>query len=520
MKHDDGLTMPEPLDETDPIPLLAGDADDERLRANVGPTGWENPQPAERYNLVVIGGGTAGLVSAAGAAGLGAKVALIERDLLGGDCLNVGCVPSKALLRSARVRGEMRRARALGAEVEGLSIDGSRVLARMRGLRADLSPNDSATRFSEELGVDVFRGSARFRGPDSVEVAGATLRFRRAVIATGASPVVPPIPGLAEAGYATNESIFTRTEIPGHLVILGGGPIGCELAQAFCRLGSEVTILLRGDALLPREDRDAAAIVENALVADGVAIRRHCKVENAVREADLRRLTVETDTGAAEIRCDEILVAAGRRPNTAGLGLDAAGVALGARGAIETDERLQTSNPAIYAAGDVCLDEKFTHAADFAARLVIENALFRRTRKRSDLLVPRCTYTDPEIASVGLTRDDAAGAPDGLRRWRVPMAEVDRARLDGETDGYVEIVTPAKGDRILGATIVASHAGEMIGEICVAMHKGMGLGSLAGVMHPYPTQAEAIRKAGDLYNRTRLTPTVKRLFELWFRWNR
>ena len=519
-------TQPRPRSEASPggehapIPLLENDPADERLRQQVGPPDWQNPEPAACYNLVVVGGGTAGLVTAAGAAGLGARVALIERDLLGGDCLNVGCVPSKALLRSARVRGEMRRAKALGATVESITIDGAAVLERMRSLRADLAPNDSATRFRDELGVDVFRGAARFTGTDTLEVEGATLRFRRAVIATGASASVPPVPGLGEAGFATNETIFSRTSLPERLVVLGAGPIGCELAQAFRRLGSSVTLLEVGDAILPREDRDAAALVHAALLDDGVDIRVGCRIEGVERAGEGRVVRLATSTGIEELACDELLVATGRKPNVAGLGLEEAGVQLDSRGAVAVDDRLQTTNPAIYAAGDVCLDEKFTHAADFAARLVIENSLFRRSRKRTELLIPRCTYTDPEIASVGITREDAEGAPRGLRRWRIPFSDLDRARLDGEEDGYVEVVTPERGDRIVGATIVASHAGEMIGEVCVAMRNGMGLGSLASVIHAYPTQAEAIRKAGDLYNRTRLTPLVKRLFSLWFRWNR
>lgn len=499
--------------------LQEGDPDDERLRAHVQPTGWTNPEPAERYNLVVIGGGTAGLVAAAGAAGLGARVALIEAHMLGGDCLNSGCVPSKALLRSARVAGELGRAAELGFPAAAGAPDSAAALRRMRQLRADMAPIDSAERFRSELGIDVFQGRAHFTGPDEIAVGDARLRFRRAVVATGAQPILPDIPGLAAAGVRTNESIFALEAAPARLAVVGGGPIGCELAQAFQRLGSQVTIFLRGPALLPREDRAAAAIVEAALLADGVRILHQTRVEEMSREGQTRHIHYRHDGALQKFAVDEILVATGRAPNIKGLGLEAAGIEADHRKGIQVDDRLQTTNPAVYASGDVCLSEKFTHAADFASRLVIQNALFRGSRKRSALLIPRCTYTHPEIASVGVTTQEAG---DGLayREWLIPFADLDRARLDGETEGFVRILTPRKGDKIVGATIVASHAGEMIGEICVAMQGGVGLGALANITHPYPTQADAIRKAGDLYNRTRLTPLVKRLFGLWFRWNR
>ncbi|MEO2169853.1 MAG: mercuric reductase [bacterium] len=499
--------------------LRDGDPDDERLRAHVQPTGWTNPEPAERYNLVVIGGGTAGLVAAAGAAGLGARVALIEAHMLGGDCLNSGCVPSKALLRSARVAAELGHGAELGFPAAAGTPDSAAALRRMRQLRADLAPIDSAERFRTELGIDVFQGRARFTSADEIAVGDARLRFRRAVVATGASPVLPDIPGLAAAGVRTNESIFALDAAPARLAVVGGGPIGCELAQAFQRLGARVTILLRGPSLLPREDRAAAAIVEEALLADGVQILRDVRIETMSREGETRQVHYRQSGALESLAVDEILVAAGRSPNIDGLGLASAGIAADSRTGIEVNDRLQTTNPAVYASGDVCLSDKFTHAADFSSRIVIQNALFRGSRKRSALLIPRCTYTDPEIASVGVAASEDGGST-SCREWLVPFADLDRARLDGETNGFVRILTPVKGDKIIGATIVARHAGEMIGEVCVAMQAGVGLGALANITHPYPTQADAIRKAGDLYNRTRLTPLVKRLFRLWFRWNR
>ena len=499
--------------------LIPGDSHDNRLLSHVRPEDWKNPQPEGRYNLVVIGGGTAGLVTAAGAAGLGARVALIEGGLLGGDCLNAGCVPSKAILRSAKARPEAAIGADLGFPTEG-QPDFGRAFERMRQLRADLAPVDSARRFRDELGVDVYQGRARFKAPDFVEVGGQILQFRRAVIATGASPSLPPIPGLADAEPHTNESIFTLTKCPARLVVIGTGPIGCELAQAFHRLGARVTVVAPDEHILPREDRDASLPVQNAMEADGIELLLRHSIESVQRNGDERVLQVRDENGSRELIADEILVATGRSPNIEELGLDEIGVEADPQRGILVDDRLQTTNPLIYAAGDVCLEQKFTHAADFAARIVIQNSLFRGSRKFSSLLIPRATYTDPEIASVGLSRTQAHEQKTGVREWTVPFADLDRARLDGETEGFVRILTAKKSDKILGATIVARHAGDMIGEVATAMSAGIGLGKLANVIHPYPTQADAIRKAGDLYNRTRLTPLVKRLFSLWFRWNR
>ncbi|MDG1957752.1 MAG: mercuric reductase [Candidatus Binatia bacterium] len=499
--------------------LLPEDSHDIRLLSHVRPGDWQNPEPQGRYNLVVIGGGTAGLVTAAGAAGLGARVALIEGGLLGGDCLNAGCVPSKAILRSAKARVDPATNAELGYPAEG-GPDFGRAFERMRQLRADLSPVDSARRFRDELGVDVYQGRGRFESPDSVRVGDQSLLFHRAVIATGASPSIPPIPGLAESTPHTNESIFTLTEAPGHLIIIGTGPIGCELAQAFRRLGSDVTMVAPDEHILPREDRDASLPVQRALESDGVQLLLRHSIEKVQRVGDETLLHVKTDEEGRELRCDQLLVATGRSPNIEGLGLAEVGVETDPQQGIKVDDRLQTTNPRIYAAGDVCLEQKFTHAADFAARTVIQNALFRGSRKLSSLLIPRCTYTDPEIASVGLSLNQAAEEKIEVREWTVPFADLDRARLEGDTDGFVRILTGMKSDKILGATIVARHAGDLIGEVATAMSAGVGLGKLANVIHPYPTQADAIRKAGDLYNRTRLTPLVKRLFALWFRWNR
>ncbi len=483
---------------------------DRELVSQVHPPGWTNPQPLERYHLVVLGAGTAGLVTAAGAAGLGAKVALAERALMGGDCLNFGCVPSKAVLASAGAVATLGRSGELGVRaLGGVSVDFPAVMERMRKLRAGIAAHDGARRFSA-LGIDVFLGEARFTSPTEVAVDGQKLRFARAVIATGGRASVPPIPGLAEAGFRTNETIFNLTELPKSLAIVGGGPIGCELAQAFARLGSQVTIVQKHAQFLPREDREAADLLLRTFLAEKVGVRMDATVERVELRGGQKHLHV-TRNGAQEILAvDEILVAAGRRPNIEGLGLEVAGIAFTRKG-VTVDDHLRTSNRRVYAAGDVALDHKFTHLADATARIVIQNALFPVKRKASGLTLPWCTYTDPEIAHVGLTLAQAQERGLAAEEITVPFSEVDRARLTGETAGFARLLVETKKGRILGATIAGAQAGELISEVSVAMAGGVTLGALAGVIHPYPTLAEVLRKAGDAWNRRRLTPRSKRL---------
>lgn len=490
------------------------------LAANVHPAEWKNPEPAPRYNLVVIGAGTAGLVTAAGAAGLGAKVALVEKHFLGGDCLNVGCVPSKALIRSSRVAGELRDAARFGVRASGVEVDFGAAMARMRRLRAHISRHDSVQRFSKELGVDVFLGAARFVADGVVEVDGARLAYRKAVIATGARAAQPDVPGLQGAGFLTNETVFSLTERPRRLAVIGGGPIGCELAQAFQRLGSEVTLFHDRAHVLDREDADAAEIVQRSLVRDGVRLVLGAKIGRVERRGAEKRIAYAGDGGESEVVVDEILVGAGRQPNVEGLGLETVGVSFDARDGVRVDDRLRTTNRRIFAAGDVCMRWKFTHAADFAARIVIQNALFLPTRRLSSLTMPWCTYTSPEIAHVGLYEDEARARGIETTAFVRPLAEVDRAIADGDEEGFVKILVKRGTDRIVGATVVASHAGDLVSEISVAMAAKLGLGSLANVIHPYPTRAEAIRQLGDAYNRTRLTPFVKGLFQRWLAWTR
>lgn len=489
------------------------------LVANVHPAGWVNPEPRGRYNLVVLGAGTAGLVTAAGAAGLGAKVALVERHLMGGDCLNVGCVPSKALIRASRAVADVRDAGAFGVRVPvGVTADFPAAMERMRRLRAGISPHDSASRF-RDLGVDVYFGIGRFTGPDALEVDGRTLRFKKAVIATGARASAPTIPGMAEAGYLTNETVFGLTALPPRLAVVGAGPLGCELAQAFARFGSKVTLIETGPQILGREDRDAAAVVEASLRRDGVAIQCGCKIISARKDGPDKALTLECNGANSEVRVDEILVGVGRAPNVEGLGLEQAGVAFDEKG-VTVDDRLRTSNRRVFAAGDVASRFKFTHTADALARIAIQNALFLGRAKASSLTVPWCTYTDPEIAHVGLYEHEAGDRGIPVRTFFQEFGSVDRAVIDGESEGFVKVHVRAGTDRILGATVVARHAGEMISELTLAMVGGLGLKDLARTIHPYPTQAEAFKKVGDAYSRTRLTPLVLGLFRRWLAWTR
>ena len=509
------MDAPPPL-----LPLAPDDAHNRRLIENVHPPAAGKSSPSGPYNLVVIGAGTAGLVIAAGAAGLGAKVALVERDLMGGDCLNFGCVPSKAILRASRAAAEIRDAARLGVSVpDGVRVDFGAVMERMRRLRADLSANDSAVRF-KSLGVEVFFGDARFGSRDTVIVGDATLHFRRAAIATGARAAELPIPGLKEAGYLTNETVFSLTAMPRRIAVIGGGPIGCELAQALRRFGAVVTMLEVAPQILLREDRDAAARVECALARDGLEILTGTTILRVERRGAEKVIHCDRGGAAAEVVVDEIVVGVGRMPALAGLNLEAAGVAYDQVTGVTVDDYLRTSNRQIFAAGDVCSQFKFTHMADAMARIVIRNALFFGRARMSALTIPWCTYTDPEIAHVGMSEAEAKARGIAIKTFVQEFDAVDRAILDGETDGLLKVHVAAGTDRIVGATIVASHAGEMISEVTLAMAKGIGLGAIADVIHPYPTQAEALRKIGDQYNRTRLTPRVKRIFERWLAWTR
>jgi pyruvate/2-oxoglutarate dehydrogenase complex dihydrolipoamide dehydrogenase (E3) component len=496
------------------------DAHNESLVANVHPEGWVNPEPGGRYNLVVLGGGTAGLVTSIGATGLGARVAIGERHLLGGDCLNYGCVPSKSLIRASRVLSCIRNAEAFGVDVpDGVRVDFGAVMERMRRLRAGISRHDSAERL-RGLGVDVYLGEARFTGKDSVEIGGKRLRFHRAVIATGARAKAPSIPGLETAGYLTNETLFSLTELPRRLAVIGAGPIGCEMAQSFARFGADVVLLERSDRLLPREEEAAGEILRAAFRRDGIDLRLGVEIVEIVAGGEGKTVRFLRDGEKQSVTVDEILVGIGRAPNVEGLGLEAAGVDYDARTGVRVDDRLRTTNPRIYAAGDVCSRYKFTHSADAMARIVIRNALFAGRSKASALTIPWSTYTDPEVAHVGITEAEIEEKQIPVDTYVQELDGVDRAVLDGEEEGYVRIHVRKGTDRILGATVVASHAGDLISEITLAMTAGLGLKAIAGTIHPYPTQGEAIKRVGDAYFRGRMTPFLGRLFSLWFKLRR
>ena len=506
---------PAPL-QLDPI-----DSYNQRLLENVDPARHPQPKAGSRYNLVVIGAGTAGLVTAAGAAGLGAKVALIERHLMGGDCLNYGCVPSKALLAAARAAAALHDASRMGIAAPrqtSTGVDFAAAMERMRRLRAELSINDSAARFTG-LGVNVFHGEGRFTSRNTVEVGGQTLRFSRAAIATGGRAAALPITGLAETGYLTNETVFSLTAMPPRLAVIGAGPVGCELAQAFRRFGAEVTILEVAPRILIHEEPDAAARIEQALAGEGVRILTGVKIVRVEQRDRAKVIDFDRAGAVRELVVDELLLGVGRAANVEGLGLAAAGVAHDTNG-IKVDDHLRTTNKRIYAAGDVCTPFRFTHMADAMARIVIRNALFHGRARVSALTIPSCVYTDPEIAHVGIYPAQAEERGIRLRTFVQELAEVDRAVLDGATTGLVKVHVAEGSDRILGATIVARHASEMISELTLAIAHEVGLGAIAELIHPYPTQAEAIRKLGDAYNRMRLTPFVKRLFAKWLSWTR
>jgi pyruvate/2-oxoglutarate dehydrogenase complex dihydrolipoamide dehydrogenase (E3) component len=471
------------------------------------------------YNVVVVGAGTAGLVTAAGTAGLGGRVALVERNLMGGDCLNFGCVPSKALISSARLVQRIRESEKWGLDQSEPQFVFEKVFERMRARRAKIAPHDSRERF-ESLGVDVFHGEARFVSPHEVEVNGQRLRARNFVIATGSRAVVPKIKGIDNVPYFTNETIFDELKRkPENMIVLGGGPIGCELAQTFRRLGVDVTIFQRGDQLLPREDRDVAGLVERRLINEGVRV---------VKNADARSVAT-SDSGKVALQlldrqsgqpaeptffADALLVAAGRTPNLRSLDLKSAGIDITERG-VHVNDYLQTSQGHIYAVGDVVGPFLFTHMADAQGRVVVRNILvpFQFLRQKMDYsVVPWCTYVDPEVAHVGLGEKEAKRQNIDYDLFVVPLEDVDRAVVESEDAGFAKILTGKGSDKILGATIIAPHAGDLLHEFVLAMKAGIGLGTIASTIHAYPTFAELARKAGDKYNKTRLTPRAKKIF--------
>jgi len=456
------------------------------------------------YNVVVIGAGTAGLVTAAGTAGLGGRVALIERNLMGGNCLNFGCVPSKALISSARLIQQIRESEKWGLDRQQPQFVFEKVFERMRARRARIAPNDSQERF-ESLGVDVFRDEARFVSPYETEVNGQKLRAKNFVIATGSRAVIPKIEGIDSIPYFTNETIFDGLkERPESMIVLGGGPIGCELGQAFRRLGVKITTVQNRDQLLPREDADVVEFMQKRFMAESIDVRLNA----TAKRVGLQNGKVVLHTNAGELNGEVLLIAAGRAPNIEDPNLAAAGVKYTEHG-VEVNDYMQTSQPHIYASGDVANRLKFTHTADYTARVVVRNILmpFQFLRQKVDCtIVPWCTYTDPEVAHVGLGEKEAKQKNVEYDLFVVPLEDVDRAVVESEEMGFAKVLTAKRSDKILGATIVAPHAGDLLHEVVLAMKTGVGLGTIASTIHAYPTLAELARKAGDKYNKTRLTP--------------
>jgi len=502
--------------QTNTLSLTAPQDEYEAIRAgNVHPDAWCNPQPAGEYQLLVIGGGPAGLAAAEIAARLGVRVALVERDRLGGNSLNTGCVPSKAIIRTSRLYAQMRDAQRYGAQVPAdIRVDFATVMERMRRIRAHLS-GDGSVRRLVAAGIDVFFGHAEFTGPRSLTIEGTTLHFKKALIATGARAKVPVIPGLAEAGYLDNACAFDLTEPPHRLLVIGGGPFGCEMAQAFCRLGTRTTIVQDQPLFLGKEERDAAQMLADAFARDGIEVRLNTTVAQVRVENGQKLVDLVNDDYRNTIAVDAIAVGIGQSPNVEGLGLKAAGVDFDCDNGVLVDDFLRTSNPDIYAAGDICLDHAYTHIAASAARIAVQNALFGGRERLSELVVPWCTFTDPEIAHVGLYVREANQKNIPIKTFTVPMHEAVRAVTDSEIGGFVKIHVLEGTDRILGATIVAHDAGDMINEITLAMVAGIGLRKLSQVIHAYPTQAEAIRMAADAYNRTRYTPQLVARLQRW-----
>jgi len=471
------------------------------------------------FDLAVIGGGAGGLVVAAGGARLGAKIALIEKDRLGGDCLWHGCVPSKTLLKSARVAHAMRHADRWALAPADPKPDLARVMTHVAGVVAGIALHDSPERF-RSLGVDVIQGSGRFVSPTAFEVDGRTITAKHFVIATGSRPAIPPIAGLAHVPYLTNQTVFALREPVPRLIIVGAGPIGSEMAQAFRRLGSEVIVVDMANKILPREDADVAAVVQRQLEAEGVRYRLGISVGGVMPghpHAGRIRMTLRTANGAVEqLAASHLMLAAGRLPNIEGLGLDAAGVHAD-NGRIVADDVLTTTNPRIHVVGDVAGTYPFTHVAEHHAGIVLRQTLFRMSWAKPSTVVPWCTYTDPELARVGLSEAEARRHGIEHRIYRFPFDDVDRARAEGETEGFAKLVTDRRG-RLLGAAIVGADAGELIAECVLAIGKRMKVDDISAAIHAYPTRSQIARRAADERRKAALTPSsrawMRRVFGL------
>ena len=471
----------------------------------------------KNYHMIVVGAGSGGLMAAAGAAGLGARVALIEKHKMGGDCLNTGCIPSKAIIRSAKLAYDARTADRFGFASHDFGIDFEKIMVSVKAVQAKLAHHDSVERFTS-LGVDVHLGEYRFISPHEISNGKETLQAKRFVIATGAHPLIPPLHGLKEVPHLTSDSVWGLTEIPKRFAVLGGGPIGAELSQVFARLGSEVSIVDMTDHLLAREDPEVSTIIREKFEKEGMKIFLNCKAEKVRKSSMGYELVVShSEEGENVIGFDQILVAVGRAPNVEGLDLAKVGVEYSRKG-IKVDSFLRTSAKHIYACGDVVGPYQFTHTADFQARLILRNALFPGKSKINYHIVPWCTFTDPEVARVGLNETEAKAKNISLDSYTYPLHDLDRAVCDREDEGFIKVLTKKGSDQILGITLVGSHAGDLLHELALAMHQKIGLKKVASMIHVYPTLAEVSKRIADTYQRSRLTDTARKWFKRYFNW--
>lgn len=473
------------------------------------------------YNVIVIGAGAGGLVSAYIAAAVKARVALIEKNKMGGDCLNTGCVPSKALLRTASVLSLIKRHREFGLSSASAEFDFAEVMERVQRTIRKIEPHDSVERY-QSLGVDCFEGEARIVSPHEVEVNGKILTTKSIIVAAGGRPHIPALPGLEKISPLTTENIWNLRSQPGHLVIIGGGPIGCELGQAFSRLGTRVTLIQRGPQILPREDSDIAGILHKRLLAECVHIRTSAHAVSVDVQDGQKVLTLESGGKKEEIVFDEILFAAGRRAETAGLGLDRLGIELTEKGLIRTDAYGRTSIKNIFACGDIASPYQFTHMAAHQAWYCAVNALFQPFKrfKIDWSTIPWCTYTDPEIARVGLSEKEAAAQGIAYEVTTYDLDDLDRAITDSETEGRVKVLTRPGSDRILGAAICGRHGGDLLAEFILARKFNFGLNKILGTIHPYPTMSEGAKYAAGAWKKAHAPAGLLRLIAGFHAWRR
>ncbi|CAM9191590.1 unnamed protein product [Discosporangium mesarthrocarpum] len=497
-----------------------------KLVNNTHPPVYENPEPLDKYDLVVIGSGAAGLLSVIIANGLGKTCALVEKAYMGGDCLNVGCVPSKALIACSTRLHEVINSAEFGVVLPPgeVGVDFGKVMQRMRRIRSDISEHDSVERYSRDFVKHIFLGHGQFTSPSTIEVGGKVLNFNKAMVATGASASIPPTENLANVPHLTNANFWNLEELPPRMSVIGAGPIGLEMSQALQRFGCKVTCYEYSDQLLPKEDPHAAAVLKESLTADGLTIRLGARIKRVECDEtgsmysapfNTYRIVLDVDGEEEVIESDALLNATGRAPNVFGVGLDEAGVDYDNRRGVVIDDYFRTTSPNIYACGDCASPYKFTHAADWQARVAIRNMFLGDKTKQSDLLIPWCTYTEPEVAHVGKYESELDEKGIEYESFLRNMADVDRCRCEGITSGFAKItVEKGSGGKILGATVVGPNAGDMISELTICIQNGVTIAQLAGTIHPYPTAAECVRQAANMYIKTLRTPEVNKALEI------